>query len=224
MSEENNRIVYSEVVDYIRSLVPERSHYFKTLEEYADTYHVPIIETEVAQLLTTLIKIHKPKRILEIGTAIGYSASIMATAMDAGKITSIEIREDMHLRALENVKALDTQVEFDFKLGDGLEVLPTIHDTFDMIFIDASKGHYLEFLELCQQRIRPGGLIVSDNVLYKGMIADQALVLRRKKTIVKRMRHYLQHLFALDTFTSTLIPIGDGVALSYKNGGENESY
>lgn len=220
--EEQNRIVYDEVVHYIRGLVPDRGAYFKELEAYADTYHVPIIETEVAQLLTTLIMIHKPKKILEIGTAIGYSASIMARAMGEGQITSIEIREDMHERAKANVERLGSPVQFDFRLGDGLEVLPTIDDVYDMIFIDASKGHYLEFLELCQTRVRDGGVIISDNVLYKGMIADQALVLKRKKTIVKRMRNYLKELFALETFTSSLIPIGDGVAISYKNGGHHE--
>lgn len=220
LTEDNNRIVYNEVVSYIRGLIPARNDYFQTLEAYADENHVPIIQPEVAQLMQTLVHIHKPKRVLEIGTAIGYSASIMAAAMTEGEIVSIEIREDMRNLALENVSSFDTAVKFDFRLGDALEVLPLIDGKFDLIFIDASKGHYLEFLELCLEKLAPKGLIISDNILYKGMIADQQLVERRKKTIVKRMRNYLSTLTAHELLQTSIIPIGDGVALSYHTGGK----
>lgn len=220
MTEENNRIVYNEVVSYIRSLIPERNAYFQKLEAYADEFHVPIIQPEVAQFMQTLVLLHKPKRILEIGTAIGYSASIMAEYMTEGEIVSIEIRESTHALALENVADFQTKVKFDFRLGDALDVLPQIEGKFDLIFIDASKGHYLEFLELCMGKLNPGGLIVSDNILYKGMIANQELVERRKKTIVKRMRNYLTELNALEDLHTSILPIGDGVALSYHIGGK----
>ncbi len=220
MSEENGRIVYNEVVSYIRDLIPARGEYFDELESYADIHHVPIIQPEVAQFMQTLVHLHKPKRILEIGTAIGYSASIMAEAMQSGEIVSIEIREDIRQLALANVLKMNTEVNFEFLLGDALAVLPTIEGTFDMIFIDASKGHYLEFLELCLSKLKPNGLIISDNILYKGMIADQQLVERRKKTIVKRMRNYLSVLTGLQTLQTSIIPIGDGLALSYHIGGK----
>lgn len=220
MTEENNRIVYNEVVSYIRDLIPKRSEYFQKLEAYAEEFHVPIIQPEVAQMLQTLILLHKPKRVLEIGTAIGYSASIMAEHMGAGEVVSIEIRESSYELALKNVAEFSTQVTFDFRLGDALDVLPEITGKFDLIFIDASKGHYLEFLELCRGKLNPGGLIVSDNILYKGMIANQALVERRKKTIVKRMRNYLSELNAIENLHTSIIPIGDGVALSYHTGGK----
>lgn len=220
LTEENNRIVYNEVVSYIRNLIPVRNEYFQALEAYADEHHVPIIQPEVAQLMQTLILLHKPKRILEIGTAIGYSASIMAEYMESGEIVSIEIREDMHQLALQNVAKYPTKVQFDFRQGDALEVLHQIDGSFDLIFIDASKGHYLEFLDLCMGKLNLGGLIISDNILYKGMIANPELVERRKKTIVKRMRNYLSELNALDKLQTSIIPIGDGVALSYHTGGK----
>lgn len=223
MTEENNRIVYNEVVSYIRGLMPQRSSYFQRLEAYADEFHVPIIQPEVAQLIQTLIHLHKPSRILEIGTAIGYSASIMAEAMGSGEVVSVEIREDMHLKARDNVSQYDTKVNFDFRLGDALEVLPQIDGKFDIIFIDASKGHYLEFLELSLSKLNPGGLIISDNILYKGMIANPEWVEKRKKTIVKRMKNFLVVLTAIETLHTSIIPIGDGVALSYNIGGKNET-
>lgn len=220
MTEENNRIVYNEVVSYIRDLIPQRSEYFQKLEAYADEFHVPIVQPEVAQFIQTLVLLHKPNRVLEIGTAIGYSASIIAEHMTAGEIVSIEIRESSHALALKNVSEFPTKVKFDFRLGDALEVLPEVPGKFDLIFIDASKGHYLEFLELCMGKLNPGGLIISDNILYKGMIANQALVERRKKTIVKRMRNYLSELNAIEDLHTSIIPIGDGVALSYHIGGK----
>lgn len=223
MTEENNRIVYNEVVSYIRGLMPQRSSYFQDLEAYAEEHHVPIIQPEVAQLIQTLIHLQKPQRILEIGTAIGYSASIMAESMGTGEVVSVEIREDMHQMAKENVKKYETKVQFDFHLGDALEVLPQIQGKFDIIFIDASKGHYLEFLELSLSKLNPGGLIISDNILYKGMIANPEWVERRKKTIVKRMKNFLVALTAIKSLHTSIVPIGDGVALSYNIGGKDET-
>lgn len=220
MTEENIRIVYNEVVAYIRGLIPERNEYFKDLENYADNFHVPIVQPEVAQMIQTILYMKRPDRILEIGTAIGYSASIMAETMDSGEIVSVEIREDMRTLALANVDQFKTEVNFDFRLGDALEVLPNIEGKFDVIFIDASKGHYLEFLELCKEKLNPNGLIISDNILYKGMIACDEWVIKRKKTIVKRMRQYLKALTSDTDFHTSIIPIGDGVALSYLIGGK----
>lgn len=216
MTEENNHIVYNEVVSYIQTLMPKRNDHFLALEAYAEEFHVPIVQPEVAQLLQNMVLIHRPKRILEIGTAIGYSASIMAAAMTEGEIVSIEIREDMHLRAKNNLEQFDTKVKFTLMLGDALEVLKQVEGKFDMIFIDASKGHYHEFWTLCSDKLNTGGLIISDNILYKGMIANNAWVERRKKTIVKRMRHYLSELCANESFHTAILPMGDGVALSYK--------
>lgn len=221
MTEGNNRIVYNEVVEYIRGILPERNDYFKALEAYAEENHVPIIQPEVAQFMQTLIQLHKPKRILEIGTAIGYSASIMAEYMEEGEIVSIEIRPNSHELAKANVKNMDTKVKFNFLLGSAEDVLKEIDGTFDMIFIDASKGHYQSFLSLCREKVKQGSFIVSDNILYKGMIAHDPWVERRQKTIVKRMRSFLNEIMADETMRTSILPIGDGVALSYIVKGKN---
>lgn len=218
-----SNIVNEHVQTYIRDLVHEEETYFLQLEAYAEENHVPIIHKEVKNLLAFVVQSTNAKSILEIGTAIGYSASIFARAMNGkGKITSIERREDYHQMAMKNVEALNYETLFDFRLGDAMDVLDTLDETYDLIFVDAAKGHYQVFLDKCLNKLRVGGVIVSDNVLYQGMIASDELVIRRKKTIVKRMRHYLEYISHHPQLTTTLLPMSDGIALSYKSGGTNE--
>lgn len=217
-----SNIVNEHVENYLRSLVNEQEDYFLDLEHYAEENHVPIIHKEVKSLLDFLVKMNGAKSVLEIGTAIGYSASVFARAMNGkGKVTSIERRESYHEMAKENVKKLAYETEFDFRLGDAQEVLDDIDDTYDVIFVDAAKGHYQVFLDKCMNKLNPGGIIISDNVLYQGMIASDEFVIRRKKTIVKRMRSYLDNIMDHPDFTTTLLPMSDGIALSYY-GGKNE--
>ena len=218
-----SNIVNDHVESYIRGLVNEPDEYFLQLEEYAEEHHVPIIHKEVKSLLAFVVQSTNVTSVLEIGTAIGYSASVFARAMyGKGKITSIERREEYHEIAKKNVKELGYETEFDFKLGDAMDVLDEIDDTYDLIFVDAAKGHYQVFLDKCLDKLNPGGVIVSDNVLYQGMIASDEYVIRRKKTIVKRMRNYLDHISNHPDFTTTLLPMSDGIALSYKHGGKHE--
>lgn len=223
-------IIESKIVDplvekYIQDLIPKRSEFFLSLESFAEEHHVPIVTTEVANLLEYQVKLHQPKKILEVGTAIGYSASIMASQLESGEITTIELREDMReiaLTTFEKYKSINPNIDFISLLGDGREVLESLDGKYDMIFIDAAKGHYDAFWQLIEPLLAEGGIIISDNVLYKGMVATNEYVIRRKKTIVKRMRHFLDALFNNPNFKTTLLPIGDGVALSYHIGGRNE--
>jgi len=101
-------------------------------------------------------------------------------------------------------------------MGDALEVLECLDNTYDMVFLDAAKGQYMEFLPHCLRMLKKGGVLISDNVLYKGMVTTDDLVVRRKKTIVKRMRHFLDHICNTPQLDSCILPIGDGVAISYK--------
>lgn len=205
------------IEDYIRSITPANKDYLIKLEEYAHENHVPIIEPEVAQLIKVLLKNNKPKMILEVGTAIGYSALIMAesTASDT-KITTIERNENMIALARENISNSPFKDKIKILQGDAEEILPHLSDSYDFIFIDAAKGQYLEFFNYCRGFLKPGGMIVSDNVLYKGMVATDDLVVKRKNTIVRRLRTFLQYINELDGYTSCVIPLGDGVALTYK--------
>lgn len=205
------------ILDYIRGILPERDLYLKEMEKYAIENHVPIIEPEVAQLLRVLLKMKRPKDILEVGTAIGYSALVMCDAqLGDCRITTIERRDDMIELAEEFILKSPYKSNINIIKGDAEYILSEIEGMYDLIFIDAAKGQYLEFFNRCMDLLRPGGFIVSDNVLFKGMVATDELVVRRKKTIVKRLRQFLRYINELDGYTSSVIPIGDGVALTYK--------
>lgn len=205
------------IEDYILSILPENEEYLKDLELYANVNHVPIIDKEVAQFLKVLLKIDKPKSILEIGTAIGYSALIMASSTDEScKIKTIERRLDMLELAKRNINNTDYKDKIKILPGEADEILPKLDEKFDFIFLDAAKGHYLDFFNNCTDLLENKGVIVSDNVLFRGMVASDKLVIRRKKTIVKRLREYLEHITHLEGYETSIIPIGDGVALTYK--------
>nr|WP_300002370.1 O-methyltransferase [Tissierella sp.] len=205
------------IEDYIRGLLPEKEELFKGMESYAEANFIPIIEPEVAQFLTVQLKALKPEKILEIGTAIGYSALTFAKALDGKcQITTIERREDMIELALKNIEASDYKDSIKILLGEAEAVLPTLTEKYDLIFIDASKGHYMDFFNEALKFLSPKGMIVSDNVLFRGMVATDELVKRRKITIVKRLRSFLKYINEIEGYESCIIPIGDGVALTYK--------
>ncbi len=205
------------ILEYIRDILPRREEYLEEMERYAIENHVPIIEPEVAQFLRVLLKSKKPKDILEVGTAIGYSALVMCDAQKGDcRITTIERRDDMIKLAEEFISKSPYKSNINILRGEAEDVLSEITDKYDLIFIDAAKGQYLEFFSRSMNLLRPGGLIVSDNVLFKGMVATDKLVIRRKKTIVKRLRSFLKYINELEGYTSSVIPVGDGLALSYK--------
>jgi predicted O-methyltransferase YrrM len=159
----------------------------------------------------------RPKRILEVGTAIGYSAILFSRFLAKdGRIDTIDRHERMIEKAKENIKKAGLDNIINIIMGDAMEVLACLDKKYDMIFLDAAKGQYPEFLPHCLRMLENGGLLVSDNVLYKGMIASDDLVVRRKITIVKRLRSYLDSICNMDELETSIIPIGDGVALSYK--------
>ena len=217
MSDHN--IVDEHVEHYIRTLLPKSSGLLGELESYAEEHKVPIVQPEIAQYLKVLMKVQRPARILEIGTAIGYSAALMAEQMDRGVIETIELKMEMVEKAsetFEKLKLYKPDVEIIQHHGDAISVLEKMNGEFDMIFIDASKGHYKAFFELCMPMLKPRGLIVSDNVLYKGMVATNLYLVRRKITIVKRMRTYLDFISNHPKLDTTVLPMGDGMAISYK--------
>lgn len=210
-------INYDYINDYIRNTIKPRNGILKELEAYAGDNHVPIIHPEVAALLVLLGRLVKPYRILEVGTAIGYSAILLSGILEpGGRIDTVERYVPMIEQATGNIKKAGLEDSINVIEGDALEVLKCLDRQYDMIFLDAAKGQYPEFLPECKRMLRPGGLLVSDNVLYKGMIASDELVVRRKKTIVKRMRDFLDSLCRDEEMDTSIIPIADGVALAYK--------
>ncbi|MDW7675836.1 MAG: O-methyltransferase [Bacillota bacterium] len=210
-----------EMIQYLRALIPESQGILKELEEEAERDKVPIIQPEVAQLLETLIMTHQSKKVLEIGTAIGYSTIRFAGAVAPfdGQVVTIELQDRMRQRALKNISRAGYDQFVTSFLGDAREVIPLelahLKANFDFIFIDAAKGQYVEFFKLCLPLLAPGGLLVADNVLYKGWVVPDAIFPRRQKTLITRLRTLLRELFNREDFKSTLLPMGDGVLVSY---------
>lgn len=214
---QNDLISHSYIRDYIVSLIKEDDPLILEMQEYAKENNVPIVHPETAQFLTVLISMVKPEKILEVGAAIGYSALVMEKASgNMAEILTVEQDFDMVCRAKEFIQKSVCRDKIKIIGGDALEVLPNLNGTYDFIFLDAAKGHYLDFLPDLLRVLRPGGVLVSDNVLYKGMIASKELVLRRKITIVKRLRKYLKEISSNEMLKTSVIPIGDGVSVSYK--------
>lgn len=212
-----SNINYDYIQNYIVDLIPKSEGILKELEEYAHTNNVPIITPDVASLLSILIKSSKSKNILEIGTAIGYSSIFMAKSADSDfQILSIEKDPIMVEKALINIKKAGYENNIKVILGDGVEVLKTIGGIYDMIFIDAAKGHYFDFFNGSIDKLRIGGLFVCDNVLFRGMVAERSLLIRRKVTIVKRLKKFLNYISNNKSLQTVIVPIGDGLSISLK--------
>ena len=205
------------VEDYIREILREEEGIIKKLMQEAEERHIPVIEPEVAALLKNIIKMSGTKTILEVGTAIGYSAILFATAAGEGaKVVTIERNVDYTEEALQNIREAGMEDTIKVLHGDALEVLPCLEEPFDMIFLDGAKGHYGEMLERSIQLLNPGGLLISDNILFRGMVASDDLIRRRKKTIVIRMREYLKAITSHPQLETSILPVGDGLAISLK--------
>ena len=212
---EDDNINYEYIIRYLRDVIPERKGFLKELEEYAEKNSVPISQPESIRLTEILVKMKNPERILEVGTAIGYSAIRMAEASLA-KITTIELSEEMAALAKENIEKAGLKDRITVLVGDASVVLKELDEKYDFVFIDAAKGHYMDFFKECDRMLKKGGVLLSDNVLYKGMTATDELVVRRKITIVHRLREYLDMLKENKDYSTSVIPIGDGVAVSIK--------
>ncbi|KRQ86863.1 putative O-methyltransferase [Caloramator mitchellensis] len=210
-----SNIVHDYIEEYIRELIPGNTGLIKELEEYAAANDVPIVHKEVVKLMSILIKSHDINNILEVGAAIGYSSIVMANA-GASRIITIERDDEMYNKAIENIRNANLTDKINVIKGDALEELKKLEGKYDMIFLDAAKGHYIHFLPECLRLLKQGGLLISDNVLFRGMIATNDLVKRRKITIVKRLRKYLTTISNMPELETVVLPIGDGLAISLK--------
>lgn len=215
-------IINDLVDDYILDLINEKNKndFITVLRNEAEKDNIPIITTDTERLMSVLLTMHQPKKMLEIGTAIGYSAISFASVLPNLKITTIEHSEKMYDMALNNIEKSNLLSRVNVIKGDAREIIENINETFDMIFIDAAKGHYKLFFDRCLYKLNDSGVIISDNVLYKGMTASNEYLIKRKRTIVKRMREYLKYTLNLDDFETTVLPVGDGVAISVRKAGK----
>ncbi|MCD7979864.1 MAG: O-methyltransferase [Fusobacterium sp.] len=203
-----------EANEYIAGKIKEKDELILEMEAYAQEYNVPIVTKEVAEYLRFLVSSYKIKNILEIGTAIGYSGILMAKEIkeNNGKLYTIEIDEERYNLAQENFKKSGLSNIISIK-GDALEEVKIINDTFDFIFIDASKGHYMEFFEDSYKLLNEGGIIFIDNIMFRVYLYKEYP--KRFKTIVKRLDSFIDYLYKRDD-RFVLLPFGDGVGLCFK--------
>ncbi len=219
-------IVPPYITDYLRLHSTHNDEFMHSLEEFARENSVPIIEPESARFLETLTVLKNPKTILEIGCAIGYSAILMAQNAPEAKIYTIEYSEKMAQLAKENIKKAGLTERITVIEADAKDYVSYIDrdECFDMIFLDGPKAHYLYMLDDCVRLLKKGALLISDNVLYKGMTADDNHVVRRKITIVNRLREYIDTLAAHPQLKTSVLPLGDGVTVSVKTVSDKERF
>ncbi|MDO4522588.1 MAG: O-methyltransferase [Eubacteriales bacterium] len=211
-------IVDERMVTYINSLDTGNGAFLDALEMQARKDRVPIIRREMQSFLKVLLRVKRPCRILEVGTAVGFSAILMCeNTPEETTVTTIEKYEKRIPVAKENFRTAHVEHRVRFLEGDALEILGALEGTYDFIFMDAAKGQYIHFLPQIFRLLERGGVLVSDNVLQEGdIIESHFAVERRNRTIYKRMREYLYELKHDDRLETSIIPIGDGAAVSYR--------
>jgi predicted O-methyltransferase YrrM len=209
-------------VTYINSLDSGNTEVLDTIEREALDSYVPIIRKEMQSFLKLLLAMQKPKRILEVGTAVGFSAILMAEYNPYPcEIVTIENYEKRIPIARENFIRAGKDNQITLIEGDATEVLkdtnPPFDEPFDMIFMDAAKGQYINFMPDIMRLLKKDGVLVSDNVLQDGdIIESHFVVTRRNRTIYKRMREYLYELTHREDLVTAVLPIGDGITVSTK--------
>lgn len=211
-------IVEERLVDYLHSLETENSEILEQIEREALNDGVPIIRKEMQSFLKVLLRIKKPLHILEVGTAVGFSAILMSEYVAENcKITTIENYEKRIPVARDNFKRTGKEAQITLIEGDAMEVLKGLEGSYDFVFMDAAKGQYIAYLPEVMRILSPEGILVSDNVLQNGEIIESRFVVeRRDRTIHSRMREYLYTLKHHEELETSILPLGDGVALSIK--------
>ena len=211
-------IVNERIVTFINSLDTKNSELLEMIESEARAAGVPIIRREMQSFLKVLLMLKKPEHILEVGTAVGFSALLMSESVsEKCRITTIENYEKRIPVARENFRRAGKEDQITLIEGDAAEVLKELDGPYDFIFMDAAKGQYIHYLPDVLRLLAPGGCLVSDNVMQDGdVIESRFAVERRNRTIHARMREYLYELKHNDMLTTSVIPLGDGAAVSIK--------
>ena len=203
---------------YLRSLESPENPLLEEIEQEALASYVPIIRKETQSLLKTLLTMLRPAKVLEVGTAVGFSALLMSEYLPEGAhITTIEKYEKRIPIARQNFRRAGKEEQITLIEGDAMEVLRSLDGPFDFVFMDAAKGQYPHYLPEVLRLLTPGGVLMSDNVLQDGsLIESRFAVERRDRTIHSRMREYLYELKHREDLMTSILPLGDGVALTVK--------
>lgn len=208
-------INYKHTSQFIEDLLNDTD--FVDIRKYAIENNVPIMNSQTKELIISILQILKPKTILEIGTAIGYSSLCFSKYTNAD-ITTIELDEKTASIAQENFNKYNVNVNL--INDDAMKALRNINQGFDFVFIDANKSRYLDYFKITSKFLNRGGIIIADNVLFRGEVCNDDIMEKRKNTLVKRLRNFLAYITDLEDFTTSVIPIGDGLTLSVRRDNE----
>ena len=185
----------------------------KKIKELALENHIPIIMDDTFEVIEKILKEEKPKRILEIGTAVGYSAACFARMNEDTVIDTIELNEERYNEAIVNLEKIGIKDRVNVFLGNAVEILPTLNNEYDIVFIDANKGKYPVFLGEAIRMIRPNGIIIADNVLYKGYVMSDYNK-HKQRTAVRHLREYLKEATENEMLETEILEVGDGLAIT----------
>ncbi len=216
-------MIEKDVIDYINSFYTPLTPQLKELREESEEKKIPIILKETENTLTWLLKEKQPRRILEIGTAVGYSSIYMANLLPECEITTIEKFDNVYYSAVRNISKFGLEHRIDAQLGDAREILEEIgynykmgiEKPFDLVFIDAAKSFYREFWDLTIPMVKQDGLIVCDNILMRGMtVSEKYDKFKKHRTSMKKMREFLTYINGIENVTTTITALGDGLSIS----------
>ncbi|MDE2060513.1 MAG: O-methyltransferase [candidate division NC10 bacterium] len=210
-------IIHKEQEDYLERLLPERDLLLREMERFAHEHGVPIADPEVATFLEITVRAIRAKRALEVGTAIGYADIFMARAMSPqGKVMTIDISTEMIGKAKAYVKRAGLEDQVEFHEGPALTVIPSLDGPFDLIYLDAVKEEYRSYLDLALPLMRTGGVVVCDNVLWKGQIASNRLFGEQYRRSTEALRGFNDYFVHHPQLLAQILSVGDGLAYGVK--------
>jgi predicted O-methyltransferase YrrM len=213
MKDQVGLIIHREQEEYLERLLPKRDGLLAEMERYAEANGVPIADPEVAMFLEITVRAIRAKRVLEVGTAIGYADIFMARAMPAGGVVeTIDVSDEMVGRAREYVKRAGLAERVEFHRGPALTVIPTLQGPFDLVYLDAVKEEYRAYLDLALPLTRVGGVFVCDNVLWKGQVARGSLLADYYRRSTEALRSFNDYVVHHPQLLAQVLPVGDGLA------------
>lgn len=203
---------------YLEELIPMRDELLFEMETYAKQNAVPIMELAAIETMLQILRIHQPKKLLEIGTAIGYSALRMAYTLPDSFIVTAEKDPERLKLAWEFLSRSGRAGQIQLLYGDALELREEIekHAPYDFIFIDAAKGQYRKFFEMYSPYLAENGIVLTDNVLFRGLVCEKDIQNRNKRGLVRKINDFNKWLMEHEGFDTVILPVGDGVAVSRK--------
>lgn len=211
-------IINSEIENYIKQLQPMCKGELGEIQEYGYENNFPIIPNDTVRFLGSILAMKRPKTILEIGCCIGFSSSFMSMYLaQNGHITTIDRYDLMILKARKNFKKLGLEEKITLLEGDAKDILPSLNNSYDFIFLDANKGQYINYFNDCIRLLNVGGVLIADDIFQNGNIAKcENEVPRRQRTIYRRMKKFLDLISNTDGLETSIVPVGDGIVMCVK--------